>query len=99
MSAPIWLASPPEVHSTLLSTGPGPAALLAAADAWSTLSAEYRTTAAEIRQLLTAVRAGSWDGVSAEQYAAGHQSYLSWLQATARCSVTNAAQGRVKWSV
>ncbi|CPS04813.1 hypothetical protein MA5S0422_0764 [Mycobacteroides abscessus 5S-0422] len=92
MSAPIWLASPPEVHSTLLSTGPGPAALLAAADAWSTLSAEYRTTAAEIRQLLTAVRAGSWDGVSAEQYAAGHQSYLSWLQATARCSVTNAAQ-------
>ena len=92
MTGPIWEAIPPEVHSALLSSGPGPGALFAAAESGRGLAAEYSAAADDLRAALAVSAADVWEGPSGDQYRAAHQPFLAWLADSSVVSAAVAAQ-------
>lgn len=88
----VWLATPPEIHSALLSSGPGHGPLLATAAAWQDLSTQYGAAADEMAALLAEVAAHAWEGTSAQRYIGAHTPYLAWLHQASTDSAATASQ-------
>ncbi|WP_373167562.1 PPE family protein [Mycobacterium marinum] len=95
MTASVWMASPPEVHSALLSAGPGPGPLQEAAAAWTALAAEHASVAEELTATLSGVAAAAWQGSSAQSYVDAHVPYLAWLNTTSADYAATAAEHEV----
>ena len=79
---PVWAASPPEVHSALLSAGPTDAGIVAAASSWSALGTQYAAAATQLTQIVAQVNA-AYQGPSAEAFTAAHAPMIAWLTETA----------------
>lgn len=75
---PIWLAVPPEVHSTLLNVGGTPAGVVAAGTSWTHLAAQYGGAIGELEGILSYIQA-NYEGPSAQKFIAAHQPMLVWM--------------------
>lgn len=92
---PIWIAVPPEVHSTLLTMGGTPAGIATAGTTWATTGAEYIASLAELQAILAYVQA-NYSGPSAEQFIAAHQPLMVWLDAVIiKAALASAAHGEI----
>jgi PPE-repeat protein len=76
-----FAARPPELSSTLMYSGSGAGPLMAAASAFSGLSAELSSNAASYEAIISSL-ASQWTGPSATAMAASAQTYIDWLTTT-----------------
>ncbi|HLR99572.1 PPE family protein [Mycolicibacillus parakoreensis] len=92
---PVWIAAPPEVHSTLLNFGGTPVGIEIAATSWKDLMAQYGAAVAELEGILAEVQ-GAYQGPSAERFVATHQPYLVWLStAAAKAGLASTAHDEI----
>lgn len=82
---PVWMAAPPEVHSTLLTIGGTPAGIIAGGVSWGQLAAQYAAGIAEMEGIIASVQA-NYQGPSAEQFVRAWQPTVLWMaDALAKC--------------
>ncbi len=87
-------ATPPEVTSTMMYSGPGSSSLQAAASAWSALAAELASTAQGYDKVVTQLASEEWLGLSSASMAAAVQPYVAWMTTTGAQAEQAAAQAQ-----
>lgn len=83
---------PPEINSGRIYTGPGSGPLLAAAAAWSGLSADLQSAAAGHRAVITGLTSSPWLGPASEALVAAVTPFIAWLDLSADESALAASQ-------
>lgn len=71
--------APPEITSALIHSGPGPASLLTAANAWRQLAIELGQTAVNYASVVASI---PWQGPSATAMTASTLPYVTWMHTT-----------------
>jgi PPE-repeat protein len=89
-----FMIFPPEINSSLMYSGAGSGPLMAAASAWSELSADLESTAASYQAVLAQLTGATWLGPSSARMAAATTPYVAWLATTAGQAAQTAAQAQ-----
>jgi PPE-repeat protein len=76
-------ATPPEINSARMYTGPGASSFQAAASAWNGVAAELQSAAQGYETTITQLTSDEWTGGASTAAASAAQPYVAWLQGTA----------------
>lgn len=76
---PIWGAFPPEVNTSRLMAGAGPAPMMQAAAGWEALAISFETQADELSASLVSL-AQMWQGMGSEQAIRASTPMVGWLR-------------------
>ncbi|ORA07398.1 PPE family protein [Mycobacterium arosiense] len=87
-------AFPPEFNSARIYSGPGSGSFLAAASAWSALSAELNSSARSYDNVITSLNSEEWLGTASTAMAQAAAPYVAWLTTTAAQAEEAATQAR-----
>jgi hypothetical protein len=83
---------PPEVNSSRMYAGAGPASMVAAASAWKGVAAELRSTALSYGAVVSALTDEEWHGPASAAMAAAAMPYVEWMNTTAVQAEQSATQ-------
>ncbi|WP_165609384.1 PecA family PE domain-processing aspartic protease [Mycobacterium alsense] len=89
-----FLTSPPEILSSLLYSGPGPAPMLAAAASWDGLGSELGAAAQSFSSVTSALAGQAWQGPASAAMAQNAARYAGYLAQAATQAQAAAAQAR-----
>jgi PPE-repeat protein len=85
---------PPEINSARMYTGPGPAAMLAAAVAWDNLAEELYAAASSYGSVVSGLTSVAWQGPASAAMVAAVTPHMGWMSLTAAEAEQTANQAR-----
>ncbi|MEB4209494.1 PPE family protein [Mycobacterium sp. 94-17] len=92
---PAFVFFPPEINSALISGGPGPGPLFAAASAWDGLAVELSSSASSFHTVVSDLAGGPWMGPASTSMTVAAVPYVEWLTVAAAQAEVAGLQARM----